>query len=248
MPDPLAPRPLIVVTVAVLGDGPERDLRQRRNELYAEGVRRAGGEPRSSMPATDEPTRSDAFAAMDGLLLSGGADIDPARYGQGVEGSTGIERPRDRLEAAALDAADARRVPVLGICRGFQAINVFRGGTLLQDVAGHAGPGYGSGTARTHELRVDPASRLGSLLGQASATEVNTYHHQGVQPADLAPGLVATAWADSPPASSSRASRIRATGSSSASSAIPSARSRRHRPSRRSGEPSSTPRGPAATA
>ncbi len=135
---------------------------------------------------------------MDGLLLSGGADIDPARYGQGVEGSTGIERPRDRLEAAALDAADSRRVPVLGICRGFQAINVFRGGTLLQDVAGHAGPGYGSGTAWTHELRVDPASRLGSLLGQASATEVNTYHHQGVQPADLAPGLVATAWADSP--------------------------------------------------
>ena len=137
---------------------------------------------------------------MEGLLLSGGADIDPRRYGQPSAASEDIDRGRDALEAAAWDTALARRLPILGICRGLQAINVFSGGSLLQHVDGHAGAGWGSGPPATHPLRVVPATRLAELLDvddPAATLEVNAYHHQGIRSSDLAPGLRAAAWADS---------------------------------------------------
>jgi putative glutamine amidotransferase len=188
--------PRIVVTVAIPDLQADPDLARRRNERYADGVRRHGGDPILLDAATDAAQRDRALAAMDGLLLSGGADVHPSYYGQPLDGSREIERDRDGLELAAWAAAEARGLPVLGICRGFQAINVFSGGTLLQDVAGHAGPGYLTGQAMMHEIRIDPATRFGSLAGRA-ALEVNTYHHQAVRPSDLAPSLVAAAWAES---------------------------------------------------
>jgi gamma-glutamyl-gamma-aminobutyrate hydrolase PuuD len=135
---------------------------------------------------------------MDGLLLSGGADIDPARYGAPNKGSDAVERERDELEAEAWAAAGARSLPVFGICRGFQAINVFAGGTLLQDVGGHASPSWSTGPARIHPLR-RVGGRLAGLISPNGAAEVavNTYHHQGVRAVDLAPRLVATGWAES---------------------------------------------------
>jgi putative glutamine amidotransferase len=135
---------------------------------------------------------------MDGLLLSGGADIHPARYGQPIHGAENLDEARDALEAAAWEAATARRRPVLGICRGLQAINVFSGGTLIQDVEGHAGPAWGSGPAATHPIRLVPETQVASLLGPDDVLEVNAYHHQGILEGDLAPGLRAAAWADSP--------------------------------------------------
>jgi putative glutamine amidotransferase len=137
-----------------------------------------------------------------GLLISGGADVDPARYGRPVQGATDIEPGRDELEAAAWDASQARGIPVLGICRGFQAINVFSGGGLLQHIDGHIGANFGHGPAKTHSLRIAPRTRLARILFPTNARggvlEVNTYHHQGVRASDLAPGLVAGAWAGSP--------------------------------------------------
>ena len=139
---------------------------------------------------------------MDGLLLSGGADVDPARYGRRVSGAEATEPERDALEAEAWAVATARAVPILGICRGFQAINVFAGGTLLQHVDGHAGAGFGHGPAATHPLRPAPGSRLTRILFPTNARggvlTVNSYHHQGVLATDLAPSLVASAWASSP--------------------------------------------------
>jgi putative glutamine amidotransferase len=137
---------------------------------------------------------------MDGLLLSGGADLDPRRYGQPIAGSREIEDDRDELEAVAWDVARSRGVPVLGICRGLQAINVFSGGSILQHVEGHAGAGWGSGPPATHPIRLVPGTRLAELLGDgdpAATLEVNAYHHQGIRAADLAPDLRAAAWADS---------------------------------------------------
>ncbi len=192
------PPPRIVVTVAIADIGADPESRRRKNELYAEGVRAAGGDPILVDARSDEATRATAFGMMDGLLLSGGADIDPSRYGQAADPTVEVERPRDVLEAAAFAAAERRGVPVLGICRGFQAINVFRGGSLIQDIAGHAGPGYGTGQAWTHAITIDPGSRLGDLLGGIDASEVNTYHHQAVRPDALGRDLRATAWADSP--------------------------------------------------
>lgn len=192
--------PLIVVTVAVADRQSDPDVAERKNRRYAESVERHGGRALLVDSTADEADRRAALEAMDGLLLSGGADIHPARYGQPIAGSRDIEEDRDELEAAAWAAASARGVPVLGICRGFQAINVFSGGTLLQHVEGHAGPGWGTGSpAWMHPIRVEPESGFAELLSAGEASlSVNTYHHQGVREADLAPGLTPTAWADSP--------------------------------------------------
>ena len=190
-------RPQIVVTLAAPEDADDPDLQRRRNDRYADSVERHGAQAVRLTARSTDAERAAAFAAMDGLMISGGADIDPRRFGQPVDGATDIDQARDELEAAAWAAADARNLPVLGICRGFQAINVFSGGSLLQHVDGHAGPAWGSGPALTHPIRLVSGTRLATLLGPAPEIEVNAYHHQGVRAADLAPDLTAAAWADS---------------------------------------------------
>ncbi len=191
--------PRIVVTVTDPRRHPDPELAERKNRLYAEGVERHGGSAILVDGSASPAERAAAFAAMDGLLFSGGADIDPARYGAPNVGSVDIEPERDELEAAAWATAEERGLPVLGICRGFQAINVFAGGTLLQDVGGHAGPGWSAGPARIHPLRLADSGRLPALVARDGVSEVpvNTYHHQAVRGTDLAPGLVATGWAAS---------------------------------------------------
>jgi putative glutamine amidotransferase len=180
--------PRIVVTVQSPEKAKDEEVAWRKNDRYFEGVRRAGGEvvvlDETSLPAQ----REEAFSSMDGLLLSGGADLDPARYGQTPEPSTVVEPGRDDLEAAAFAAAEAREVPVFGICRGMQAINVFRGGALVQDVDGHTSPAYPAPEARSHLLQLEPSSRLAGILGQTQAT-VNSYHHQAVRAEQLGRGL-----------------------------------------------------------
>jgi gamma-glutamyl-gamma-aminobutyrate hydrolase PuuD len=192
-------RPRIVVTVADPARHADPAFSARRNALYAQGVERHGGSPLLLDASSGAAERAVAFASMDGLLLSGGADIDPARYGAENMGSVDIEPERDALEAAAWAAADQRGAPVFGICRGFQAINVFSGGTLLQDVGGHAGPAWSTGPARTHPLRLAESAGLATLVAPSGKLEleVNTYHHQAVRAGDLAPGLVATGWTES---------------------------------------------------
>lgn len=194
--------PKIVVTVTVPARHADPEIAARKNRLYAARLEQHGATPVLLDAATPPKERAAALASMDGLLLSGGADLDPARYGRPNQGSTGIEPDRDALEAEAWAAAQARALPVLGVCRGLQAINVLSGGTLLQDVDGHAGPSWGHGPAATHPLRIAPGSRLARLLFPTNARggvlQVNSYHHQALRATDLAPGLVASAWAASP--------------------------------------------------
>jgi len=194
-----APPPLIVLTVTDVRRWNDPDLARRRIARYAEAVERHGGRPLLLDGASTAEDRAAALAAMDGLLLTGGTDIDPARYGRPNTGSVDIEPDRDALEADAWSVAADRSTPVLGVCRGFQAINVFSGGTLLQDVAEHAGPSWGSGPARMHEIRLETDGIVPAALGGgAGVATVNTYHHQAVTAAGLAAGLRATAWASSP--------------------------------------------------
>lgn len=194
--------PRIVVTVAVTADKLNPEISRRKNELYVSSVTRQGADPIVLDERASAAERATAFEAMDGLLLSGGSDVDPARYGRGTQGATAVEPGRDVLEAEAWEAAQARGLPVLGICRGFQAINVFSGGSLLQHVDGHIGASWGHGPAATHPLRVAPGTRLARILFPTNARggvlQVNSYHHQGVLPGDLGRGLVANAWASSP--------------------------------------------------
>ncbi|MFL5673637.1 MAG: gamma-glutamyl-gamma-aminobutyrate hydrolase family protein [Chloroflexota bacterium] len=196
------PTPRVVVTVAVAARQPDPDLSERRNALYAAAVSRHGGTPIVLDATSTAGERAEAFRTMDALLLSGGADLHPERYGRPDRGSTTVEPDRDALEAEAWEASQAGGRPVLGICRGFEAINVFSGGTLLQHVDGHQGPRWGKGPALVHPLRVASGTRLARILSPtnigAAVVRVNSYHHQAVRREDLAPGLVANAWASSP--------------------------------------------------
>ena len=203
--------PLIVVTVANAAATRNPALTLRKSELYAAGITRHGGNAVLVDVSTPTAERDRLFGEMAGLLLTGGPDIDPALYHEVPAGAADVDPARDSLEQAAWQAAQRRAVPVLGICRGLQAINVFSGGGLLQDVPDHAGTPYGQGPAHTHDMEIDSDSRLGRAVAQGApeglaATDeddvsieltVNTYHHQAVDRARLAPGLRAVGWAAS---------------------------------------------------
>jgi putative glutamine amidotransferase len=193
--------PRIVVTVQAPAAADDAALARRKNARYGDELRAHGGEPILVDETSDRRARAEAWAAMDGLLLTGGADVGPERYGQAAAGAREVEAGRDGLEAEAFAAAQARGRPVLGICRGLQVINVLMGGSLVQHVDGHGSPAYGSGPANRHPLTVSPGSRLATILDPAAirgpTLSVNTYHHQAVRPADLAPGLVASAASES---------------------------------------------------
>ena len=189
----MSDRPRIVVTL----HGPEQAALEEPTwasfDTYLDAVRRAGGDPVPLDPTASDAERRAALETMDGLLLPGGADLDPALYGQEPHPAVAVEADRDDLELAAWSAARERGVPVFGVCRGFQAINVFSGGTLDQHLDGHDSP---TSAPEAHPLHLDPASRLAAILGETEpllSTEVNSYHHQAVRPGDLAPGLVASA-------------------------------------------------------
>ena len=179
--------PRILLTVPVVARQADPANWARRVELYVQAVRRAGGEPAMIDATAADHDRRAAFDTMDGLLLTGGADIDPRRYGQEPAGAQSVEPDRDELEATAWQTAATRDLPVLGICRGFEAINVFSGGRLVQHVNGHRGVAWGEGSALTHPIRLVPGTRLARLLATDDEVVVNSYHHQGIRPRDLAP-------------------------------------------------------------
>ncbi|HEY7147735.1 MAG TPA: gamma-glutamyl-gamma-aminobutyrate hydrolase family protein [Streptosporangiaceae bacterium] len=164
---------------------------------YADRVAQAGGIPVLLPPAAGI---EDAAARLDGLVLSGGGDIDPARYGAAASPhTTSVNTARDAAELALLQAALDRGLPVLGICRGMQLINVALGGSLhqhLPDVVGHAGHSPRPGAFGDHDVTLAPGSRVAQIIGAAGPgrpVSVPTHHHQGVN--RLGVGLTAAAWA-----------------------------------------------------
>lgn len=198
MPD--APR--IVLTVTALAHTSTPKGVASAIARYEDAVRRHGAEPvRLDATSTAEERRA-AFASMTGLFLTGGVDIHPERYGAPIAGAVDIQPDRDQLEAEAWVAAEASGVPVLGVCRGLQAMNVFAGGRLLQHVDGHDGPAPGAGPALTHPFRVIAGTRLARILFPANVgggvLTVNSFHHQAVRREDLAPGFIPAALSPSP--------------------------------------------------
>jgi len=133
-------------------------------------------------------------ADIDGLCLSGGGDIESARYGEADVACADVDTDRDALEIEIAKAAIERDLPVLGICRGFQVLNVVRDGSLIQDVAGHR-PEEREGLVEHRDVIVRPGSRLARATGEGPL-RVNSRHHQAVTKATLGRGLVATVVVD----------------------------------------------------
>jgi len=195
--------PAIVITRRDPGAGggsrsdPERLA--RRTDLYVGAITRAGGEPIVLFPSSEGSFRADALARMAGLLLTGGTDLAPQLYGEEAAGARDVDAARDELELDAWGAAESRRLPVLGICRGLQAVNVFSGGRLTQHVEGHEAPGSEQGPPLVHRMRVAGGTQLARILRPTNpgtfVVRVNSSHHQAVRAVDLAPGLAASGWA-----------------------------------------------------
>lgn len=189
-------RPRIVTTLADPANTGDPAVAELKNRRYLEALERAGATPVPLDERASPAERTAAFATMHGLLLSGGADIDPARYGEAPAGSRAAEPGRDALEDEAFRAALAANVPILGVCRGLQAINVFAGGSLVQHLEGHESAAYPSPAVTRHRLELTDGSRLATILGDSGELEVNSYHHQAITADRLAPGLRIAALAD----------------------------------------------------
>jgi putative glutamine amidotransferase len=169
------------------------------NAAYVRAVLAAGGVPLLLSPLMGASMAAHALDGVDGLLLTGGEDIDPAWYGASPSPFLSPpSRERDLFELALFAAARQRELPILGVCRGIQLINVALGGTLYQDLPSER-PGAvahrpeAPRDARSHRVRLQNGSRAAAALGATSLT-VNSSHHQAIK--DLAPGLLATGWTD----------------------------------------------------
>ena len=190
-----APR-IAVTGVLRTWDGTERT---GVNAAYIRSVVAAGGVPIIVSPVLGPAYAARALHGVDGLLLSGGEDIHPAWYG--ADPSPHLyppSRERDLFELAVFAAARQQELPILGICRGIQLINVGLGGNLLQDLPSERpGPvAHDPGKARdarTHAVRLQEGSRAAVALGRTTLT-VNSFHHQAID--RLAGGLVASGWSD----------------------------------------------------
>ena len=155
---------------------------------YPRLVQRAGGLA-AMLPPDDPEHAAAAVARLDGLVVAGGPDVDPVRYGAERDPRTGPPAPdRDVWELALIDAALAAGVPLLGICRGMQLLNVARGGTLVQHLDGHAEV---VGVFGGHPVKPVPGTLYAAAVPEE--TTVPTYHHQAVD--RLGEGLIPTAHA-----------------------------------------------------
>jgi putative glutamine amidotransferase len=165
---------------------------------YALTVQAAGGMALLLPPddaAAEQP--SEMLDRVDGLMLAGGSDVDPASYGAQPHPQTRGSWPeRDRFELALAHAALEREMPLLGICRGMQMLNVSLGGTLIQhlpDRVGHEEHRHTPGQFGDHEVRLEPDSLAARAVGSETAV-VKSHHHQGID--ELGEGLAVVGWAD----------------------------------------------------
>jgi len=164
-------------------------------ERYVSALRRAGVRP-VILPGHDPAAPEEVLAPLAGLVLAGGGDIDPGRYGADRHPAVyGVDPERDGTEAELTTAALDLGIPTLAICRGLQVLNVLLGGTLEQHLPDRLGTAHGDPAARrsaSHPVRVEPGSRLARAVGEAGLERCTSHHHQGV--ATLGEGLVPVGW------------------------------------------------------
>jgi microsomal dipeptidase-like Zn-dependent dipeptidase/gamma-glutamyl-gamma-aminobutyrate hydrolase PuuD len=191
-----APRPpLIGISVSRTGSGGAQ-----LGATYIQAVLKAGGAPVAIPVMTDTKALRGMVMHLDGLILSGGGDVDPLWYDEAAHPQLGrVDSLRDVYEFRLLKLASDRNIPTLGICRGEQVMNVYFGGTLYQDIASRREMNAGVKHRQSlppdhvsHTVTVAPGSRLATLIGEGTKS-VNSLHHQSVR--TVAPGFRAAAWA-----------------------------------------------------
>jgi len=186
--------PLVAVTATARADNGVK--RVRLNTTYTAAVERAGGIPLVIPPVARAAEAARLVGLVDALLLTGGEDVDPARYGETPHATVSdVNTVRDETEIALVQAARASGTPTLAICRGIQLLNVAFGGSLVQDIPGDAHSTVahhpdGPRTRRVHEVIIQPGSRLATTLG-VTRMRVNSIHHQA--PGRVAPDLAISA-------------------------------------------------------
>jgi putative glutamine amidotransferase len=203
------PRPLIGVTTSEVrraetvqatpeGEPPRHEM--ALGLTYLRAIEAAGG-----LPVVIPPLHLDAIEPLldrlSGICLSGGPDLDPKAYGAKPNEHLGpIEPDLDHFELAIASAADQRRLPILAICRGMQALDIVRGGTLEQHIPDRQDGDHpiehrqrNPGNQPSHGVRIEPRSQLAATV-DATDLEVNSFHHQAID--RLGRGLIATAWAE----------------------------------------------------
>lgn len=198
-------RPIVGITCTTHSVADQSVWTDQLKHAYARAVWNAGGMP-VLMPNVADPAAARLADRMDGLLLSGGRDLEPSLYGDAETHPTvELDRPRDAFELPLTRRAFEINMPILGICRGIQTLNVALGGTLWQDVPSQwrgtserdGGPlthrQEEPGSQATHGLRMAAGSVLRAALGVAEFA-VNTFHHQAVR--DVADPLRAVGWSE----------------------------------------------------
>lgn len=190
-------RPTIGITAFIsdldYGYGPE-SLHAVPDD-YVKAIWEAGGLP-ILLPILPPEASSAMVDCVDGLLLTGGGDVDPSLYSERrSEALVGVDPRRDSIESAIVHQSIDRSRPLLAVCRGVQVLNVALGGTLIPDLPSAGWESHyqkAPGTDPHHEVSIDPGSRIGRALGRPTLA-VNSFHHQALRAE--APGLKPVAWA-----------------------------------------------------
>jgi putative glutamine amidotransferase len=179
--------PIIGVTTSITTRAAaSRPERAYLNSAYILAVQKAGGVPLLLPPQLDDAALGALLARLDGVVLTGGGDVDPARFGEPAHPTVSEVSPaRDALEVALVEVALDRDLPLLAICRGLQVLNVALGGSLFQDVATEPGTQVAHSqraprSLPTHGVKIDSGSRLAGVLG-ADTLGVNSLHHQAIK-------------------------------------------------------------------
>jgi len=188
--------PLIGITIHPVTDT-DRATLDALVDAIVQSVERAGGLPALIPLGLSESTLRNLYTRLDGLLLSGGGDVHPDRYGSTWhETLGGVDAERDGTELALAQWVAGDTKPFFGICRGTQVLNVALGGTLYRDISEypeairHTYPSAEYATQRPHEIKVEEESVLSRVVGQP-VIAVNSLHHQAIK--DVAPGLAVSA-------------------------------------------------------
>ena len=179
-----APACTVAVTASIRLDGDTS--RVRLTAAYVTALENAGLVPLIVPPLSSVDSASSVLDSVAGLVLTGGEDVDPARYGEERhEKVRSVNPARDATEAALIEEARARGTPVLAICRGIQILNVALGGTLVQDISSECETEIdhdedGARKSRSHDVDIEPGSLIARAVG-AEHVRVNSFHHQSVK-------------------------------------------------------------------